>query len=134
MDFFTQNIFLIIVALVSGGLLLWPLVQRALGGASVIGPLQATRLINDGAVVVDVREPNEYATGHIRSSRNIPVGQIANRAAELPADKPVILLCASGARAQRAAATLRKEGRQQVFCLEGGVSGWQQAGQALSKS
>ncbi|MFM1989275.1 MAG: thiosulfate sulfurtransferase [Pseudomonadota bacterium] len=133
MDFVLQNLFLIVVVLASGGMLLWPMVTRGVGGATV-GTLQATRLINDGAVVVDVREPSEFAAGHVIDSRNIPVAQIASRAGELPANKAVIVLCASGSRSSRAAAALRKAGRADVFCLDGGLAGWQQAGLPVMKS
>lgn len=133
MDFVLQNLFLIVVVLASGGMLLWPMVTRGLGGATV-GTLQATRLINDGAVVVDVREPAEFAAGHVIDSRNIPVAQIASRAGELPANKAVIVMCASGSRSTRAAAALRKAGRADVFCLDGGIAGWQQAGLPVKKS
>lgn len=127
MDFVTENIFLIVVAFVSGAMLVWPLVNRQLAGATV-GTLQATRLINDGAVIVDIRGGDEFAGGHLPNSRNIPLADVDKRAAEIPGGKPVIVVCASGTRAGRAAAALRKAGRTDVYCLDGGVSGWQQAG------
>lgn len=127
MNFVTDNIFLIVVAFVSGGMLLWPLINRQLAGATV-NTLQATRLMNDGAVVLDVREPAEFAEGHVAQSRNIPAAELDRRIAELPANKPVVVVCASGSRAARAAAALRRAGRADVFCLDGGVSGWRQAG------
>ena len=134
MKFVTENLFLIVVALVSGGMLLWPMVNRQLAGATV-NTLQATRLINDGAVVLDVREPAEFTAGHLANSRNIPTAQLDQRLAELPAGKPVVVVCASGSRAGRAAAALRKAGRADVFCLDGGLAGWRQAGlPVVSKS
>lgn len=133
MNFVTENIFLIAVAFASGAMLLWPLVNRGMAGASV-GTLQATRMINDqGAVVLDVRPNAEFATGHLPNAKNIPADDIARRLGELPAGKPVIVVCASGNRAGRAAAALRTAGRQDVFCLEGGIAGWQQAGLPLVK-
>ncbi len=133
MIFVTENIFLIAIALVSGGMLLWPIINRQMGGATV-GTLQATRMINDqNAVVIDVRSNGEFAGGHLPNAKNIPVEDITKRAGELPADKPVIICCASGSRATRAAGALRKLGREQVFCLDGGVSGWQQAGLPVVK-
>ncbi len=133
MTFVTENIFLIAIALVSGGMLLWPIVNRQMAGAT-LGTLQATRMINDqSAVVLDVRSHGEFATGHLPNAKNIPVEDVEKRAGELPAGKPVIVCCASGSRAARAAATLRKAGREQVFCLDGGVSGWQQAGLPVVK-
>lgn len=134
MDFVTENIFLILIAVVSGAMLLWPSLSRSMGGGATLGTLQATRLINDrSAVVVDVRSPDEFAGGHLPNSRHIPVAEIDRRAAEIPAGKPVLLVCASGNRAMRAAAALRKGGRDEVFCLEGGVGAWQQAGLPLVK-
>jgi rhodanese-related sulfurtransferase len=130
--FVTENIFLIVVAFVSGGLLLWPLVNRGLAGATV-NTLQATRLINDGAVVLDVRDATEYGAGHLANSRNIPTAELDKRVAELPANKPVVVVCASGSRAARAASALRKAGRTDVFCLDGGLAGWRQAGLPVVK-
>ena len=127
MKFVVDNLFLIAVALVSGGMLLWPSIGRSVGGPRV-GTLQATRLINGGAVVLDVRDPSEFAGGHLADSRNIPAADLERRAGELPAGKAVIVVCASGARSGRAAAALRKAGRADVFCLEGGLADWRQAG------
>lgn len=132
MKFVTENIFLIVIAFVSGGMLLWPLVNRSLAGATV-NTLQATRLINDGAVVLDVRDAAEYGAGHLANSRNIPTAELDKRVAELPANKPVVVVCASGSRAARAAAALRKAGRTDVFCLDGGLAGWRQAGLPVVK-
>ncbi|MCZ8104542.1 MAG: rhodanese-like domain-containing protein [Burkholderiaceae bacterium] len=132
MKFVTENIFLIVIAFVSGGMLLWPLVNRSLAGATV-NTLQATRLINDGAVVLDVRDAAEYGAGHLANSRNIPTAELDKRVAELPANKPVVVVCASGSRAARAAAALRRAGRTDVFCLDGGLAGWRQAGLPVVK-
>ena len=133
MNFVTENIFLIAIAFASGAMLLWPVVNRGMGGAT-LGTLQATRLMNDqGALVIDVRPPAEFAAGHLPQARNIPSDEVAKRAGELPAGKPLIVVCASGSRAGKAASALRAAGRQDVFCLEGGIAGWQQAGLPLVK-
>jgi rhodanese-related sulfurtransferase len=130
-NFVTENIFLIAVAVLSGAMLLWPVVNRGMAGAT-LGTLQATRMMNDqGAVVVDVRPVAEFAAGHLPNARNIPVEDVAKRAAELPGGKPLIVVCGSGNRAGKAAAALRAAGRADVFCLEGGIAGWQQAGLPL---
>ena len=133
MNFVTENIFLIAIAFLSGGMLLWPVVNRGMAGAT-LGTLQATRLMNDqGALVVDVRPTAEFAAGHLPNARNIPADDVSRRAGELPAGKPVIVVCGSGSRAGKAATALRAAGRQDVFCLEGGIAGWQQAGLPLVK-
>ncbi len=133
MQFLIDNLFIIAVAFVSGGMLVWPLVNRQLAGATV-NTLQATRLMNDGAVVLDVRDNAAWAAGHLNGSRNIPLAELPQRAAELPSGKAVVVACDTGSRAAKAAASLRKGGRADVFCLEGGLNAWRQAGLPVSRS
>jgi rhodanese-related sulfurtransferase len=135
MKFLAENIFLIAIAFVSGAMLVWPLVRRGAAGASV-GTLEATMLINQkDAVVIDVREPGEFAQTHILNSRNVPSGEIEARIKELERfkDKPVIVSCATGNRSGSAAAVLRKHGFTNVVNLAGGVAAWQQAGLPTGK-
>ena len=133
MDFVLDNIVLIIIAVVSGAMLLWPLVTRGTSGAA-LDTLGATRLINDsGAVVLDVRAPAEFAAGHLPNARNIPLAELEKRVGELPANKPVLVCCTSGATSSRAAGVLRKAGRTDVFNLSGGLDGWRQAGLPVVK-
>ncbi|MGE0798195.1 MAG: rhodanese-like domain-containing protein [Lautropia sp.] len=133
MNFVTENIFLIAIACASGAMLLWPMINRGFGGAS-LGTLPATRMINDqGAVIVDVRPAAEFANGHLPGARNLPAEDLAKRAGDLPSGKPVIVVCANGSRAGKAAAALRSAGRADVFTLDGGIANWQQAGLPLVK-
>jgi rhodanese-related sulfurtransferase len=135
MKFVVDNIYLIVVAFVSGGMLLWPVVRRGTGGASV-NTLEATQLINrQDALVLDVRNAEEFQRGHILNARNIPLSQIDTRHGDIARykDKPVIVTCESGNRSGAAAATLRKQGFAQVFNLSGGVAAWQQAGLPVEK-
>lgn len=128
MDFVTENIVLIVIAFASGAMLLWPMLQGRAAGPS-LDTLGATRLINDThAIVLDVREPAEFAAGHLPNARNIPIAELDKRAGELAAGKPVLVCCASGSRSGRAAAVLRKAGHEQVFNLAGGIQAWRQAG------
>ena len=134
MKYLLDNAFLIVIALVSGAMLLWPLVSRRGGGAATLGTLQATRLINDrNAVVLDVRAPAEFAAGHLPGARNVPLADLPKRAADLPANKPVLVVCNTGASAGKAVATLRSGGRDEVFSLDGGVAAWRQAGLPVVK-
>jgi rhodanese-related sulfurtransferase len=104
-----------------------PLRQRLLGIANV--PVaQAIQLINrHNGVVVDVREPNEFSTGHIPNATNIPLGSIAGRLSELKKfkEKPIVVCCRSGHRSAQAAAVLRKNGFVSVHNLAGGMLAWQ---------
>lgn len=130
LDFVKNNILMIVVALVSGGMLVWPLLRRGSGGPWV-NTAEATQLINrEDAVVLDVREPPEYAQGHILGARNLPMSQLDARIAELDKykSKSVILCCASGNRSSRAMAALKARGFEKAFNLTGGVASWQAAG------
>ncbi len=76
------------------------------------------------AQLIDVREPNEFANGHILGSRNIPLTQLKARLKEIRPDKPVYLYCQSGSRSGRAAQLLHKNGYKDLSHLEGGFKKW----------
>lgn len=133
--FVTENIFLIAIAFVSGGMLVWPLVRRGAGGPSV-NTLEATMLMNKkDSLVLDVREPGEFAEGHIINARNIPLDQLEARLKEIERykDRPVIISCAVGSRSGGAAGLLRKNGFTNVVNLSGGIAAWRQAGLPTEK-
>ena len=135
MNFILENWVLILVAFVSGGMLVWPLVQRGSQGGA-IGANEAVRLINrEKAVLVDVSEPAEYAAGHAAGARSVPFGSLEG-SKDLPTNKalPVVLLCPTGARANRAAGILRKLGYERAVALAGGTSAWREASLPIEKS
>lgn len=137
MKFFqdTQNLLLMAVAFVSGMMLLWPYIKRGSGGPWV-GTLQATLMINkEDGQVVDVREAEDFAKGHVLNAHNIPLSQFEKRIGELSKfkEKPVIVHCESGGRSSAAIELLKKNGFSKVFNLNGGISAWQQAGLPLEK-
>jgi rhodanese-related sulfurtransferase len=126
--FLDPTVWLLIAgALVSGGLLFWPAFSRArVGGVS---PTEVVRLMNrEKAAVIDVSEPGEFAAGHIVGARNIPIGRI-EVAPELPKNKtlPVVLVCASGKRAAKAAKALQVKGYTKAVALAGGLTAWKAA-------
>jgi rhodanese-related sulfurtransferase len=134
-EFVRNNILLFVVAFVSGGMLLWPLVRRTTGGPWV-SATQATQLINrEDALVVDVREPNEFASGHVLGAKNLPLAKIAAPGAELAKKKerPVIVYCDGSERSAKALAALKKQGFTRVANLSGGLAAWQQAGLPVEK-
>ena len=75
-------------------------------------------------VLIDVRTVAEYTTGHLPNAVNIPLNELTTRLAEIPADKPVVVVCASGNRSQTGASMLTKAGRSDVYNLKGGTMGW----------
>ncbi|WKB52054.1 rhodanese-like domain-containing protein [Eleftheria terrae] len=136
MKFLIDNWYLVLAAFVSGGLLVWPALTRG-SRAGGVTPAQAVMMINrEKAVVVDVSEPREYAAGHVAGSRNVPLANLESAGKELPSNKalPLILVCATGARASRAVATLKKLGYQNVQPLGGGLAAWREANLPIEKS
>ena len=79
-DFLQQNILLVTVAVVSGALLAWPLVMSLVNGTNEVGVTDAVNLINrKDALLIDVRDPTEFAAGHIPHARNVPAADVAGR-------------------------------------------------------
>ena len=133
MEFVRNNLLLFVVAFVSGAMLLWPLVRRGAGGPWVTTS-EATHLINrEDALVVDVRDPGEYSTGHIIGARNVPVARLDDADLVKRKGKPVIVYCDTGERAGKAVAALKKQGFERVVNLTGGLRAWQQAGLPVEK-
>ena len=92
--FLIDNIWLILLALVSGGALAWPSLTR---GKHSLSTLQAIQLLNKGKVsIVDVRKSDEFSAGHLRDSKNIPIDNLDKRVSELDKTHPVLVVCQSG--------------------------------------
>ena len=130
-----NNAMFLAVALASGGMLLWPFVRRSTGGPWVT-PAQATHLINrEDAVVLDVRETNEFASGHVLGAKNLPAARMETAAGEVvkKKDRPVIVYCDGTDRSAKALAALKKQGFTRVANLSGGLKAWQEAGLPVEK-
>jgi rhodanese-related sulfurtransferase len=127
MEFIQENIMWVMLAVISGGMLIW----QMLNGTSGISVAEATNLINrEEGIVVDVRETGEWSTGHIPNARHIALGQLAGHISELEKvkEKPIIVCCASGNRSSSACTTLTKAGFARVYNLAGGIGAWRDAG------
>lgn len=135
MSFFIDNWLLMVVALTSGAMLLWPAVSGGAGVGSV-NPNEAVQLINrEKAVVVDVCGPDEYAAGHVAGAKNVPLGELETKLPGLVKNKatPVVLVCASGMRSRRAVAIARKLGYENAHSLSGGLGAWRSASLPVEK-
>lgn len=136
MKFLTDNWILISIALASGGMLIWPMISGALN-ADALSASGAVQLINrEKAVVVDVCEVEEFAAGHVSGAKNVPLSQLEARLPAVVKNKalPLILVCATGARASRAVAIAKKLGYQQAQSLGGGLKTWKEANLPLEKA
>ncbi|OON60067.1 sulfurtransferase [Massilia sp. KIM] len=133
MKFILDNIFIVAIAVISGGALLWPALAPR---GKRVSPLQATQMINRGkTLVLDVRSADEYAAGHVRDAKHIALADLANRIGELDKSKgrTVIVVDGNGSRADKATRQLAAAGFEDAHALEGGVAAWTAAGLPLTK-
>jgi rhodanese-related sulfurtransferase len=84
-----------------------------------------------GVFLLDVREPDEYAAGHIPNITLIPMGEVAARLSELPRDKEIIVTCRTGNRSGQVADFLREQGFTNVHNMAGGIVAWEEAGYGI---
>lgn len=132
-----MNLVLFGTVLVTGGMLVWPVISRLTRPGQEVGPVEAVQLINRrDAVVLDLRDAAEYKAGHITNARHMPEGEIDSRMKDLEKikTKPIIVSCARGNRSTNVANRLRKLGFGEVVSLRGGIAAWQQANMPLEKS
>ena len=135
MDFVLANWMLIAVALVSGGMLLMPMLTG--GGGAGLTPAAAVHLINrEKAVVIDVCEPAEYQAGHVAGAKSIPLAELEAKLPGAVKNKatPLVLVCASGMRSGRAVAIAKKLGYENAQSLSGGLKSWREASLPIEKA
>lgn len=128
MKFILDHIFLVSIAAASGLALLLPALQPRGKRASI---LEATQLINRAkTTILDVRTPDEFAAGHLRDAKNIPLADLGSRIGELDKQKTkaVVVVCKQGTRADKAVKMLQKAGFDDVISLDGGLTAWTAAG------
>lgn len=133
MEFLQENMIWVGIAIVSGGMLLWPMVAG--GNVANLTPAEATLLMNrEDALVLDVRETAEWGSGHITGARHITLGQLDKRLSELDKfkAKPIIVVCATGNRSASACGQLKKHGFDKVYSLGGGIASWRDSSLPLT--
>jgi rhodanese-related sulfurtransferase len=136
LQFLQNNIWTILIAIMSGTMLFWSFFGNRIRGIKEVDHIGAMQLMNHkNALVLDVREQSEYDTGHILSSKLIPLGKLHDRIGELEKyrERPIVVVCRSGQRSASACALLGKKGFSQALNLNGGVTAWQKASLPLEK-
>lgn len=136
MQFITTNFFPISLVLMSGAMLLWNIFGNRVRGITDVDVNGAVQLINHkNALVLDVRQPDEYKAGHLLNAQLIPLGKLKERIGELMKyqDKPIVVVCRSGNRSGMACGTLAKLGFTQTYNLTGGMMAWQKANLPVQK-
>jgi rhodanese-related sulfurtransferase/glyoxylase-like metal-dependent hydrolase (beta-lactamase superfamily II) len=111
----------------AGGMSAWEHDRKPIARSKVVDPSEATRSLLRGAIALDVREPSEVAAGGIPGARHIPLGELAERADELPKTAPILAYCGQGERASSAISVLERAGFRDLSILPGGFGAWKES-------
>lgn len=135
-EFLEKNWMLVATLVVSGTMLVWPVISRLFSGSREIGTLGVTQLINaKNPLLLDVRETKEIEGGKLPNAVHVPLSELASRGGELSkyVSRPVVAYCERGQRSRTAMALLSKLGFKDIYHLHGGFKAWKDAGLPVQK-
>ena len=139
LDFFYENILLISIAFISGSLLVWPLLTKNIG-VKRLGTAEATAMLNrQNGILIDIREDDDLSGGVIPQAKRIPSSILLKRREEFDKhkkkfqdrknqNKPIILMGNKASTVSVVGKLLKDNGFEEVFCLDGGIQSWVEAG------
>ena len=128
---FAGNHTLLVFALVTSFLLvIFTELRRKASGMLAVAPTEAVKLINNDAIVLDLRSAESFSRGHIVGARNVPMDELDGHMDKLSKfrNKPVVAVCNAGMTSTKAVNALRNSGFESVYNLKGGMAAWGQAG------
>jgi len=117
----------------NGGIAAWERAGLPLTSSAVIDSTEARRMVLAGAAVLDVREPSEYAAGHIEDAIHLPLGSLKEHLERVPRDRPLIPYCGMGERSTTAISLLERAGFGPLSGLVGGFRAWKEAGEKVAR-
>ncbi len=116
------------VGWLDGGIEAWGQAGKPLAKSPLINASEARAALLDGAIALDVREPGEFAAGHVAEAISIPLGQLSARTDELPKDRPIVAYCGHGERSASGVSILERAGFEKLLNMDGGFGAWEKAG------
>jgi rhodanese-related sulfurtransferase len=130
LDFTSNHTLLVLALIISFFVLVFSELRRKAGGLTNVEATEAVKLINNDAIVLDLRSVDAFSKGHIVNSRSVPLDELDAKLNSLEAvkSKPIIAVCDNGITSTKAVKTLRTAGFESVYGLKGGMSAWGQAG------
>ncbi len=130
LEFTSNHVLLVSALMISFFVLVFTELRRKATGLINIEATEAVKLINNDALVIDIRSAEAFSRGHIVNARNIPADELDAKIEQLQKhkSKPIVAVCDAGMTTTRTVTTLRKSGFESVFGLKGGMTGWSQAG------
>ncbi len=115
-----------------GGVETWAAAGKPVASVGLVEANEARKAVLDGAAVLDVREPDEFRSGHIEGAIHVPLGELQSRLDRLPKDRPIVAYCAHGERAMSGVSILERGGLGPLLNINGGIGAWRDAGYAVS--
>ena len=130
LEFAGNNTLLVLALMVSFFVVVFSELRRKASGLVNVEATEAVRLINNDAIIIDLRSVDAFSRGHIVNARNIPSDELDAKMSNLDAEKstPIVAVCDAGITSTKAVNTLRLAGFESVYGLKGGMTGWSQAG------
>lgn len=130
LEFSSNHTLLVLALFASFFIVIFYELRRKASGLIDVEAQEAVKLINGGALVVDLRSSEAFGRGHIVNARNVPSDEIEARLSSLGGDtsKPIVAVCDAGVSSRRAVSALRQKGYESVYSLKQGMTGWSQAG------
>lgn len=130
LEFASSHPVLVSLLMVSFFVAIFTELRRKATGLVNIDASQAVKLINNDAVVIDLRSAEAFSRGHIVNARNIPGDELEGKVASLGQfkSKPIVTVCDSGVSSLRIVSSLQQKGFESVYSLKGGMTGWSQEG------
>jgi rhodanese-related sulfurtransferase len=115
-----------------GGMEAWTAAGKAVDRSALVDAQEARKALLDGAAVIDVREPDEFASGHIEGALHAPLGTLEASLDKMPNDRPIVAYCGQSERAASAISILERAGFKPLLNLNGGFDAWREAGLPVS--
>ena len=130
LEFAGNHTLLVLALTISFFVVVFSELRRKASGLVNIEPIDAVKLINNDAMVIDLRGVDAFSKGHIVSAKNIPSDELDAKMSSLESmkSKPIVAVCDAGITSTKAVNSLRQAGFDSVYGLKGGMSGWSQAG------
>jgi len=130
LEFAGNHTLLVLALMISFFVLVFAELRRKASGLVSVDPTDAVRLINNEAMIIDLRNTEAYARGHIVNAKNIPFDEFDAKRDKVAKfkNKPIVAVCDSGISSNKAVASLRKSGFDSVYGLKGGMTAWTTAG------
>ena len=130
LEFTSNNMLLVLALMISFFVVVFTELRRKASGLVNIEAAEVVKLVNNDALVIDLRSTEAFSRGHIVSAKNIPSDELDTKLNQLQRfkSKPIVAVCEAGATSTKAIDTLRAAGFESVYGLKGGMAGWSQAG------